>query len=420
MKKEDYLQQAIRVTPENRRQLLKGTPPFFMAMAHAAQQLDDCAMIFAFPDGRVIKFQKTPSQAGPESDRAAIIHIHDWAMVRRTILGGTVGFYESFADDQWTTPDLSECLYLLSNNVSSLKKRMVGNRLFKIAHNIAHFMNRNTKSGSKKNIMAHYDLGNGFYEKWLDRTMTYSSARFTRADMPLDKAQQEKYRSLARQIDLRPDETVLEIGSGWGGFAEFAAKEVGAKVTGLTISREQYDYACARMQREGLNEKVEIKLLDYRDVEGRYDKIASIEMFEAVGKEYWNTYFDKVRQVLKPSGLAGFQIITIRDELYPVYENNVDFIQRYVFPGGMLPSPSVLKSEVERAGMEVKSSLSFGHDYARTLQEWQSKFLENWNQLTPLGFDEGFKKLWRFYLSYCEAGFRSGSTDVVQVTVAKA
>ncbi len=415
MKEKDYLDQAIIVTDENRGEIAKGTPPFFRVILEAASRLQTGVMILALPDGRILKYD-----SGEADPVTGIIHVHDWAMGRRTALGGTVGFYETYADGQWSTPNLTNALWVLSNNVSALKDRMIGNRLFKIFDHLAHLLNKNTKSGSKKNIMAHYDLGNRFYEQWLDPTMTYSSARFTEPGMALDKAQTEKYRALAKQIGLQSGETVLEIGSGWGGFAEFAAGEVGANVTGVTISQEQYDYARERLQRQGLNEKVDIQLRDYREIEGTFDKVASIEMFEAVGKEYWTTYFDKIRDSLKPSGRAGLQIITIRNDLYPDYERGVDFIQRYIFPGGMLPSPSVLRDYAGKSGLAVNESQSFGIDYADTLRQWHQRFIDQWGEISKLGFDSKFKKLWEFYLSYCEAGFRSGSTDVVQVALSKA
>ena len=278
-------------------------------------------------------------------------------------------------------------------------------------------MNRNTKSGSKRNIMAHYDLGNSFYEKWLDRTMTYSSARFDDHDTDLASAQKHKYCTLAETMSLKPDETVLEIGSGWGGFAEYAAKDIGAYVTGVTISKAQLDFAQERIFREGLAEKVNFRLQDYRDLSGQYDKIASIEMFEAVGQEYWPAYFDKLRECLKPGGVAGLQIITIDDRYFDHYQARPDFIQRYVFPGGMLPSIPQLRKQIENAGLIWQDAFAFGQDYAKTLNVWTERFLDAWEAIAPLGFDEQFKKLWRFYLAYCEAGFRAKSTDVIQAAV---
>jgi cyclopropane-fatty-acyl-phospholipid synthase len=289
-----------------------------------------------------------------------------------------------------------------------------------LLNNMRRAWNKNTKSGSRRNIMAHYDLGNSFYEKWLDSTMTYSSARFAPSACELSDAQINKYRSLAALIDLKPGERLLEIGSGWGGFAEFAAKEIGAKVTALTISPAQYEYARARIFKAGLNDKVEFRLQDYRDIDQTFDKVASIEMFEAVGKEYWTTFFHKVRGALNPGGLAGLQIITIADRFFERYAKSTDFIQRYVFPGGVLPSNQILNRLMDKAGLSLKGATEFGQDYARTLHEWGGRFVAAWDDIRQLGFDDRFEKLWRFYLAYCEAGFKAGTTNVRQIAAQRA
>lgn len=406
---------TIDVTTANRDLLLAGTPIFFRLAANMASRLRYGALIFLMPDRRKLKFS---GQLEPEA--VGIIDVRDYAFARRSVLGGGVGFFETFADGQWDTPDLTSVLYVFARNADHVHEALTATPLVKFFMRLRHHNNRNTKSGSRRNIMAHYDLGNAFYEKWLDGTMTYSSARYSHAGADLADAQRNKYRTLARSIDLRPGESILEIGSGWGGFAEFAAKEVGAKVTGLTISPSQLDYARQRIFREGLSDRVEFKLLDYRDATGAYDKIASIEMFEAVGREYWPTYFEKVRDLLKPGGAAGLQIITIADRFFDAYSRGSDFIQQYVFPGGMLPSPSILQRETRRAGLGWKETAAFGEDYARTLAEWHQRFLASWQDIIALGFDERFKKLWRFYLSYCEAGFRARTTDVMQVSLVRA
>jgi cyclopropane-fatty-acyl-phospholipid synthase len=250
--------------------------------------------------------------------------------------------------------------------------------------------------------------------------MTYSSARFERADQSLGEAQRAKYAALARQIDLRQDHSVLEIGCGWGGFAEFAAGEVGARVTAVTISSAQFEFARERLFRAGLAERADVRLLDYRDVEGSFDRVASIEMFEAVGEAYWPRFFEKIRDVLAPDGLAGLQIITIRDELFRVYRQRSDFMRKYIFPGGMLPSEARLRQETAEAGLEWGAISRFGQNYARTLAEWGARFEGAWDDIRTLGFDERFRRLWRFYLSYCEAAFRTGRTDVVQLSLARA
>jgi cyclopropane-fatty-acyl-phospholipid synthase len=285
--------------------------------------------------------------------------------------------------------------------------------------NFRHWLNRNTKTGSRRNIHAHYDLGNAFYSKWLDRTMTYSSALFEPHDNDLSSAQTRKYRALAEQIQVGPNDHVLEIGCGWGGFAEFVAKEYGARVTGLTISTEQYNFAKQRVFDAGLADKVDIKLQDYRDETGVYDKIASIEMFEAVGREYWNTYFRQLRDRLRPGGRAGLQVITIREHLFNDYVSEQDFIRRYIFPGGMLPTPTIMKELGATVGVPLIHDRAFGLDYARTVAEWRERFISAWPSLTPLGFDERFRRIWQYYLHYCEAGFRAGTIDVRQMIFAK-
>lgn len=406
---------VIEVTLANRDQHFAGTPLFFRLAANMAARLRYGALIFLMPDGRRLKFS---GQLEPEE--VGVIDVRDFAFARRSVLGGGVGFFETYADGLWDSPDLTKVLYVFARNADHVHEALTAVPLVKFFMRLRHHGNRNTRDGSKRNIMAHYDLGNAFYEKWLDGTMTYSSARFAHDGADLASAQQNKYRTLARSIDLKQGESVLEIGSGWGGFAEFAAKEVGAKVTGLTISPAQLDYARQRIFREGLSDKVDFKLLDYRDASGAYDKIASIEMFEAVGREYWPTYFSKVRDLLKPGGAAGLQIITIADRFFDAYSRGSDFIQQYVFPGGMLPSPSILKREIARAGLSWEGAAAFGLDYARTLSEWHKRFLASWNDIIAMGFDERFKKLWRFYLSYCEAGFRARTTDVMQVSLVKA
>ncbi len=392
------------------RQNLEGLPFFFRQACRLATRLHYGTLVFKLPDGRTLTFEGLE-----ERDAKGVIIVKDYGFAWRSILGGDIGFFESYADGQWDSPGLADCLYIFARNADHVQEAFAAAPLIDFINNIRHTWNKNTKAGSRRNIMAHYDLGNSFYEKWLDPTMTYSSARFPSPNADLEAGQINKYRSLAQSIDLKPGERVLEIGSGWGGFAEYAAKDVGAKITGLTISPSQYEYARERIFREGLNEKVEFRLQDYREVDGKFDKIASIEMFEAVGKEYWSTYFDKIRSALKPGGIAGLQIITIADRFFTHYLKSTDFIQRYIFPGGMLPSDAVLKGLIEKAGLNLREASPFGQDYARTLNEWRRQFTASWDDIMPLGFDERFKKLWRFYLAYCEAGFKAGTTNVVQI-----
>lgn len=347
------------------------------------------------------------------------MHVHQDAFAKRVLKSGDIGFADGYITGEWDTPDLGSLLTFLSSNADRISRVFKGGPIARAFNTIWSKGRRNSKQGSKRNIYEHYDLGNAFYAAWLDPTMTYSSARFTQAHQSLEDAQREKYRALARAMLLAPGEHVLEIGCGWGGFAEIAAKEFGARVTGLTISQSQHDFAVARMARAGLSERVDIRLQDYRDTEGTFDKVASIEMFEAVGEKYWPQYFRKIFEVLKAGGRAALQIITIRDDLFPAYRKRTDFIQRYVFPGGMLPSARRLHREVESAGLLWEGSEGFALDYAETLKRWDRNFMEAHDAIAELGFDAQFERLWRFYLNYCYAGFRSGRTDVIQATLSK-
>jgi cyclopropane-fatty-acyl-phospholipid synthase len=357
---------------------------------------------------------------GKANGPSAVLKLNTLRAIRRLITGGSLGFSEAYLDGDWDSPDLSQLLELLVINDRVYESHFYGRAWFKWLARMRHNFRPNSKRGSRRNILAHYDLGNHFYQHWLDPTMTYSSARFTKPEISLEDAQKEKYLSLAQSLSLQPDHHLLEVGCGWGGFAEFAAREVNAKVTAITISDEQHAFASARIQAAGLNEQVEIRLQDYRDVEGRFDRIASIEMFEAVGESYWPTYFGKLADILQPGGVIGLQIITIADRYYEAYRSGADFIQRHVFPGGMLPSPSALEKQFERVGLEKLSEMAFGLDYARTLATWNQRFQTAWPDLQNMGFDQRFRRLWEYYLAYCEAGFKAGWTDVCQLSLRRA
>ncbi|HWQ85088.1 cyclopropane-fatty-acyl-phospholipid synthase family protein [Brevundimonas sp.] len=357
---------------------------------------------------------------GSEPGLSTTLDVKDYRFARRVLASGDIGFAEGYMAGEWDSPQLAALLESFAHNHDHIRRLIQGHPAMKAVHWLSHRMNRNSRSGARKNIHAHYDLGNAFYASWLDSTMTYSSARFARAGMALEAAQREKYASLARLMDLQSGQSVLEIGCGWGGFAEFAAKEIGARVSGVTISREQYDFARQRMFNAGLSDRVDIQLIDYRDVEGTFDRVASIEMFEAVGMEYWPAYFDRIHDVLKPGGKAGLQIITIDDALFGGYNKRTDFIQKYIFPGGMLPSEEALKPVIDRAGLAWRAVERFGRDYADTLRLWDERFQGAWGEISRMkGFDERFRRLWRFYLAYCEAGFRSARTDVIQLVLAR-
>jgi cyclopropane-fatty-acyl-phospholipid synthase len=339
--------------------------------------------------------------------------------VTRLFLGGDVGFAEAYMDGDWDSPDLAALIELVAHNERALGAGVRGAALARFWHRIRHVMRPNTRRGAKRNIADHYDLGNDFYSRWLDPGMTYSSALYDRPEATLSEAQQAKYARIANELSLRPEHRVLEIGCGWGGFAEFVGRHFGCRVKGITLSHEQRDFALGRIHAAGLADRVEIDLLDYRDVKGEYDRIASIEMFEAVGEENWPDYFEAIRDRLCRGGLAVLQVITIDEARYAAYRRSADFIQRYVFPGGMLPAPSVFRRAVERTGLSLTDAFHFGRDYARTLCDWQQRFQREWPAISGLGFDQRFKRLWEYYLAYCEGGFRAGSIDVVQYKLAR-
>ena len=389
-----------------------GLPFFFRQTLKIAAHIQYGTLVFKLPNGRTLTLG---GKSEPETK--GVILVRRYRFARRVIFGGDIGFFESFADGDWDTPDLAALLYIFARNADHVQRIFAALPFVEWFNSLRRSREKNTKAGSKRNIVAHYDLGNSFYEKWLDPSMTYSSARFSSLADNLEAAQINKYESLAKMIDLKAGDRVLEIGSGWGGFAEYAAGKYGAYVVGLTLSPSQLAYARERIRRAGLEDKVEFRLQDYRDVNEQFDKVASIEMFEAVGREYWPAYFDKLKQVLKPGGRAGLQIITIADRFFDTYVKSTDFIQRYVFPGGMLPRPAILSNLTDKAGLKLRDIQEFGEDYARTLHEWSDRFLTAWDDIRPLGFDERFSKLWRFYLAYCEAGFRAGTTNVRQILV---
>lgn len=358
---------------------------------------------------------------GPRPGPAATFDVRDYRFARRVLASGDIGLAEAYMAGEWESPQLAALLESFAHNYDHIRRLADGNPVMRALNWLSHKRRRNSRSGSRKNIHAHYDLGNAFYASWLDPSMTYSSARFSRAGMALEAAQREKYASLARLMDLRQGHSVLEIGCGWGGFAEFAAREVGARVTGVTISQEQFDFARQRVFNAGLTEQIDIQLIDYRDVQGRFDRVASIEMFEAVGQEYWPAYFGKIQDVLKPGGMAGLQIITIDEALFDDYNRRPDFIQKYIFPGGMLPSEARLRPVIDRAGLGWHEVERFGQDYADTLKLWDERFQAAWSDIRRMGgFDERFRRLWRFYLAYCEAGFRTARTDVIQLALTRA
>lgn len=371
------------------------------------------------PDGQERCF------GGAEPGPDAVLLVRRWRTFQRFLLGGALGFSQAYLDGDWDSPAPEKVIEIAALNRATFQPNLRGRNWMRAVNRLPHLIRRNSKSGSRKNIEFHYDLGNAFYEAWLDPSMTYSSALFDDLTGPADEAaleaaQKAKYRALLDRLEIGPDDHVLEIGCGWGGFAELAAKERGARVTGITLSREQLDYAEERIARAGLADKAAFRLVDYRDVDGQFDKVVSIEMFEAVGEAYWPSYFQTLARVLKPGGQAGLQIITIDPALFADYRTGVDFIQTYIFPGGMLPTEPVLEEQAVSVGLTPVGAVRFGDSYAKTLNAWRTRFEAAFAQgRLPAGFDDRFRRLWRYYLCYCEGGFAAGSIDVGQYYFAK-
>jgi cyclopropane-fatty-acyl-phospholipid synthase len=393
---------------------VRDLPRYFATAFEVAKRLGEGRLDFVLPDGRRFRVE------GKAPGLAAELRILNPDLFARLVREGDLGFCDAYLDGWWTTPDLQAFLDLVQQPANDMvNSGYPGLGLLRAYERLRFWLQSNSKTQARKNISYHYDLGNDFYRLWLDETMTYSSAIFENPQESLETAQRRKYASMVDQMGAKAGDHVLEIGCGWGGFAEYAAKERGLRVTGLTISQAQHDYAVERIAKAGLADRVEIKLQDYRDERGSYDGIASIEMFEAVGERYWPVYFASLHDRLKPGRNATLQIITVADERWHPYRKGVDFIQKYIFPGGMLPAPSVLRAEVEKAGLVVKGSIEFGESYSLTLRRWHETFTDRWAEVRKLGFDERFKRMWDFYLASCAGAFQCGNCDVTQITVTR-
>ena len=342
----------------------------------------------------------------------ADIKFNNYKLIYKLFKNGSIGFAESYMDGDFETQNLSNLLLFAHQNELSYLNKKKANFVNNFSIKLHHYLNKNTKKGSKKNIYHHYDLGNNFYKYWLDESMTYSSALFKNKTDDLNKAQINKYSEIVNQLKLNDNSKLLEIGCGWGGFSTFVAKNYGSTVKAITISKEQYEFTANKIFKEGLNDRITLEMCDYRDVKEKFSNIVSIEMFEAVGKEYWRTYFDKLKNSLSDNGLASLQIITIKDEKVDYYQNNPDFIQQYIFPGGVLPSKNQINKITNQIGLKCNEFKSFGKSYAKTLKLWNNQFQLSWEELSTMGFNLRFKRMWEYYLSYCEAGFTNGSTDV--------
>ena len=351
----------------------------------------------------------------------AVLHVHDWALFAATLKSGDIGFAESYIAGHWSTPDLAHLLTLVAANRAYFERMVYGAWWGRAWYRLRHWLNRNSKEGSRRNIHAHYDLGNDFYAIWLDPTMNYSSAWFQgQREGNLATAQWAKIDRALAEVQLQPGQRLLEIGCGWGAVAEAATRRHQAHVTGVTLSTEQLAYAQQRLSALGVADQADLRLQDYRDIDDApFDAVVSIEMIEAVGQAYWPTYFAQLARSLKPGGRACIQSITLRDDLFERYTHSSDFIQQYIFPGGMLPSVPVFEAEARRAGLEVERTLAFGRDYAETLRRWRQQFDRCEAEVRGLGFDTRFIRTWGFYLAYCEAAFETGNTDVVQFTLRK-
>ncbi|MSP29621.1 MAG: class I SAM-dependent methyltransferase [Acetobacteraceae bacterium] len=378
-----------------------------------ARQVTHGQLLIHTPGGEVIH------RVGPHSGPSAALVLHRWRAVRRLLAAGDIGFAESYMAGDWSTPDLTALIELAARNHASLYASLNGSRVARWVNRLLHVSRHNSRAGSRRNIPVHYDLGNDFYAAWLDGGMSYSSALYTHPDRTLESAQSAKQDMVMDALALAGGERVLEIGCGWGGLAERLAREHGCGVIGLTLSPAQLAHAQARLADGCAPGHVELRLQDYRDTAGRYDRIVSIEMLEAVGQEYWGDYFSTIHNRLRPGGVAVLQVITMAEDRYAAYERGADFIQRHIFPGGMLLSDSAMRAHVAGAGLVLEDVRTFGDSYARTLAEWNRRFQRAWPRLRPLGLAEAFKRKWEYYLSYCEAGFRAGAIDVSLYRIAR-
>jgi cyclopropane-fatty-acyl-phospholipid synthase len=394
--------------------LPQGTPAAARTVLKLLQRLRHGSLTVQLPNGSMQRF-------GGEAMPHATLQLHNWNVCSAALKSGDIGFAESYIAGDWSTPNLTELLRVLVKNRAEVENVVYGSWAGRLLYRIKHLLNRNTKTNSQKNIHAHYDLGNAFYTLWLDETMNYSSALF-HGDFtqPMVQAQHAKVHRALQQAGVQPGDRVLEIGCGWGALAEMATTDFGASITGVTLSTEQLAFAKNRMEKLGIAHQADLRLQDYRDIDDApFDAICSIEMVEAVGREYWPTYFQTVAKLLKPGGRACVQSIVIDDALFDRYVASTDFIQQYIFPGGCLPCPREFRAQAEAAGLEVVQELAFGPDYAETLRRWRNAFVAQHDAVLQQGFDTRFVRIWEFYLGYCEAAFDERNIDVVQYTLRK-
>ncbi len=375
-------------------------------MAHMVRNIRIGTLKIVLPSGAVI--HEVGAEPGPD----ATIVMWRWRALRRMVTAGDIGFAEGFLEEDWTTPDLTALIRLAARNGDALSPAIEGSQLMRLLNRTRHLLNANTRRGSRRNIEAHYDLGNDFYKEWLDHKMLYSSAIFDKTTPTLEAAQQNRLNQIRGKLVLSGGERVLEIGCGWGALALDLAANSDARVVTITLSPSQFAWAKDVVAASGKTGQVDLRLLDYRDTDGQFDRIVSIEMFEAVGEAYWPSYFDMLKRCMKDDGRTVLQIISIEEGRFEAYRGSIDFIQKYVFPGGFLPSDAALGRAITTAGLKLTGVEHFGKSYARTLREWRARFHARWPAIAAQGFDERFKRLWHYYLCYCEAGFEEGSINV--------
>ncbi|MGD8497806.1 MAG: cyclopropane-fatty-acyl-phospholipid synthase family protein [Chromatiales bacterium] len=397
---------------EIRSQTINPVGPFVARpVLNTLERLHRGQLTVVLPQGQRHVF--TGDQAGPV---ATMYLRRPLSLTARLLARGSIGLAEGYMAGDWRAPELTDVLHVLALNEPELGALPEGRRAARLIDRLHHIAHRNSLRGSRRNIAYHYDLGNDFYRLWLDESMTYSAALFSRPDEPLSEAQDNKYRRIIERLGARAGDHILEIGCGWGGFASYAARQ-GLRVTGITLSREQLDFARARMRDEGLEDRVELRLQDYRQLDQRFDHVVSIEMFEAVGEEYWPQYFETVYDCLRPGGRASLQVITIDADRFESYRQGTDFIQKYIFPGGMLPSVEVFEQHAGAAGLAMRERDMYGADYAHTLKLWDQRVLAASRDIEAMGFDERFLRMWRYYLAYCETGFKMGRIDLMQAAL---
>jgi len=386
-------------------------PRYFRQVFAKAGKINKGRLDIRLPDGRCFRVE------GQAPGHVAEIAIHDDDVFARVLREGDIGIAESYMEGGWSSPDLQAFMDLVNDDNPALYDDVIASKLVRIVERLRHWLRGNSKGQARKNISYHYDLGNEFYSLWLDDSMTYSSGLFTTGQESLEAAQEAKYAAMVDRMGVQPGDHVLEIGCGWGGFAEYAAGQRGLQVTGLTISQAQHDYAVERLARAGLSDRVEIRMQDYRDTQGQFDGIASIEMFEAVGEAYWPRYFQAVRERLRPGAQAVIQIIMVPDARFPTYRSYVDFIQKYIFPGGMLGAPTPVRQAAEAQGLEYRTTHDFGESYSQTLRRWNALFQQHWPEIAAMGYDARFKRMWEYYLTSCAGAFHSGVCDVTQLVL---